>query len=1048
MFSEFVVHRPVLSGVISIVILIAGLVCMVSLPVSLYPDITPPTVTVTAVYPGADAQTLADTVAQPIEDQINGVEGMSYMSSNCAADGTYTLTVTFEVGRDLDMCQVLVQNRVGQAEPNLPREVTDQGVTTEKKSTQFVIMLCLTGDPEQGQDDVFLSNYATINIQDSFSRIPGVGDVQIVGSSDYSMRIWLKPDQLKYRGLSVDDVISAIRAQNIQVAAGTVGQPPVPKNTPFQYTVTCQGRLISPEEFEEIILKVGDAGQTIRVGDIATAELGAKTYANSSYLNGQPTAIILVYQLPSANTIQVSDECVRIIKEKAKLFPDGLDYVECYNGAWYINASIKQIYITLLQAVGLVVLIVFVFLQDWRAAIIPTLCIPVALIGTFAAMQMMGFSINTVTLFGLILAIGVVVDDSIVVVENTQRHIDAGMDPKQASITSMNEVIGPCIATTLTLLAVFVPTAFMPGLTGSMYRQFALTVSASTVISTINALTLSPVLCSLLLRQRDQNKKKFIFFRGFDWVFGRVEDGFYAITKRLVRVGLVMLLLFVGVCGLMYYGFMEVPTGFLPVEDQGYYMADIQLPDAASMQRTEEVSKRIGSNLKKLPGVDYVAVINGMSFLTGANVSNYASAFVFLKQWDQRTKPEDQFEAIIDKTVEEFAKVQEASSFPIIPPAIQGIGNSGGFTLELEDTSELGVQVLQQVADDIVEQARTDPMIAGVFSTFRANVPQVYIEFEKTKIMTMGLDLSSVYNTLQGQMGSIYVNDFNQFGRTYQVNIQADSMARARVEDIGKLWQANKFGNMVPLSTITEVSKRVGPQVIYRYNMYPATMISGSPAPGVSSGEAMTRIVKIAEQNMPPDRMQTEWTGMSYQQMIGGDNTVFIFILGAVFVFLFLAAQYESFLLPIAVLMSVPFALAGALALTAAFGLPNGLYTQIGIVILIGLASKTAILIVEFAKQKHDHEGMDRWTAAAEASKQRFRAILMTAFSDIFGWLPLIVATGAGAASRVSLGVAVVGGMLVACTIGMLFVPCFYVLVQGISDRMNNWKAPEKPDAE
>ncbi len=1039
MYADFIIRRPVLAVVLSVIIVIAGVVCMKVLPVALYPDITPPTVTVTAVYPGANAQTLSDTVAQPIEDQINGVEGMQYMSSTCSADGTYTLTVTFEVGRDLDMCQVLVQNRVTQAEPKLPQEVTQQGITVEKKSTQFVLMAGLTSSDGQ-YDDLYLNNYATINLRDSLSRVPGVGEVDVLGVGDYSMRIWLDPEQLKHRRLSVEDVIGAIREQNVQVAAGIIGQPPVAEDVPFQYTVTCQGRLQTEEEFENIILRATSSGQTVYLKDVASVALGAKTYATDCRLNGEPASVIMIYQLPTANTVEVAERCRAVLDQLQSRFPKGVEYTICYDGSWYIDASIKEIYKTLISAVVLVVLIVFVFLQDWRASLIPTICIPVSLIGTFAAMAMFGFSINTLTLFGLVLAIGVVVDDSIVVVENTQRHIDSGRPPKEAASQSLREVIGPCIATTLTLLAVFVPTAFVPGLTGRMYRQFAMTVSASTIISTINALTLSPVLCSILLRPGDQRRKKNVLFRGFDWLFGAVENGYHAVVKRLVRCVLIMLLLFAGVVGLMGLGFMELPTGFIPTEDQGYFMANIQLPDAASLPRTREVSQRVGTMLGEIPGVRNVIIADGMSFLTGSTASNYSSAFVFLDQWADRKTAELQIDAILQQAVAQFGTIQEAQVIPIVPPPIQGIGNSGGFSLELEDQGALGVDALQQIADDIVAQANDSASLQSVFTSFRASVPQLHVAFQKTKIMTTGLEMSDVYNTLQGELGGYYVNDFNAFGRTYQVNIQSDSAFRARPGDIAALWQRNELGEMIPMNAITRTDRSAGAQVIYRYNMFPATMITGSPAPGVSSGQAMAEIQQIAQQNMP-DAMGTEWTGMSFQQVIGGASTVMIFALGAVFVYLFLAAQYESFLLPIAVLMSVPFALIGALGLTFVFGLDNNLYTQIGIVLLIGLASKTSILIVEFAKKKHEEEGMDRWEAAAVASKLRFRAILMTAFSDIFGWMPLVVASGAGAQSRVSLGVAVLGGMIVACGIGILFVPSFYVGVQWLGDWMAKRKA-------
>ncbi|MBN1942134.1 MAG: multidrug efflux RND transporter permease subunit [Phycisphaerae bacterium] len=1035
MYSRFIVHRPVLAGVIAIVTVLAGVVTLQTLPVALYPDVTPPTVVVTASYPGANAETVSDTVAVPIEEQVNGVEGMEYMSSTCSADGSYSLTVTFEVGTDLDMAQVLVQNRVTLATPKLPDEVKQQGVSTEKKSTNFVMLINLFSKNNEF-DDLFLSNYATINIRDVLSRVPGVGDVQVLGAGDYSMRLWLDPDQLKHRNLTADDVVSTIREQNVQVAAGVIGQPPADKGLDFQYTITVPGRLKTVGEFEEMILKTGKDGQVTRVRDVARVELGAQSYSTASKLNGRPCTTIMVYQLTTANTIDVAAGCREQLLKLAEVFPTGLEYRISYDASWYINSSIHEIYTTLYQAVGLVVLIVFLFLQDWRASLIPTICIPVSLVGTFIFMGMMGFSVNTLTLFGLVLSIGVVVDDSIVVVENTQRHIDLGEPPREAAAASLKEIMSPCIATTLVLLSVFVPTAFLGGITGRMYRQFALTISASTVLSTINALTLSPALCGLLLRPT--KKKKNLFFRLFDRVFGASETLYTGVVKHTVRRGILTFLLFGGVCALMALGFVKLPTGFLPTEDQGYMMVNIQLPDAASLERSEDVAAKVTKIYQNIPGVANVVSVSGYSFLSGSNASNYASGFIFFTDWSERKKPSEQLPGIVAQAVKAFAAIPEARIIPLVPPSIMGLGATGGFSLELEDRANIGLQSLQAVADDIMDQANADPELQSVYSAFRANVPQLHVTVNATKVKTMGLNLTDVYDTMQGYLGSKYVNDFNKFGRTYQVNIQADSASRMIPEDIGRLWVRNRYEQMAPLSTVVNVAPSLGPQVVFRYNMYPASLITGNPAPGKSSGEAMNRVAEIAEATMPGG-MGHEWTTLSYEEAKAAGGATMIFALGAIFVYLFLAAQYESFLLPISVLMSVPFALLGAVGATWLRAYDVNLYTQIGVVLLIGVASKTSILIVEFARQRRE-QGDDRFQAAVTAGRTRYRPILMTAFSAVFGWMPLVIATGAGSVSRRCLGTAVLGGIVLACFIGIAFVPAYYAAVQRISDRLDRRK--------
>ncbi len=1019
--------------VISIVIVLSGLVTMATLPVALYPDISPPTVTVTAVYPGASAQILSDTVAQPIEEQVNGVEDMLYMSSVCANDGSYKLTVTFEVGTDLDMAVVLVQNRVTIATPKLPSEVTRQGVTTLKQSTDFVLFASLYS-PDSSIKKLDLDNYASINIRDVLSRVNGVGAVNILGGQDYGMRIWIDPNKLRSRDMTVEDVINAIQAQNVQVAAGVIGEEPAPPGNEFQYNVSVLGRLSDPEQFEAIILKTGSDGQITYVRDVARVELGAQSYTNYSLLNGKPATIIAVYQLPGANALQVATECEDQINRLAENFPAGMACQITYNASWFVNASIDEIRNTLFIAVILVVLTVYVFLQDWRAALIPAITIPVSLIGTFALMAMLGFSINTLSMFGLVLAIGVVVDDAIVIVENCSRKLDESKtgSAKQAAIDAMKEVTGPVIATTLVLLAVFIPTGFLGGITGRLYRQFALTIAASTCISSVNALTLSPALCALLLKPTDPNKKKAVFFRIFDFGFEKTRSAYTVMISKFVRRSLIMGVLFLAFVVLAVGGYIVMPTGFMPTEDQGYLIINAQLPDSASLERTSKVVDKADAICSSIPAVANTVSIGGYSMLDGTVASNYASFVVVLKPWDERTTRQEQIAGVLREMVQKFSQVQEAKIIAFVPPAIPGLGVTGGFQLQLEDLGSLGSNALQDYAGEIIAQANQRPATTSVYTTFRANVPQLFVDVDRTKAMTMGVPLDTVFDSMQAYLGSLYVNDFNKFGRVYQVQIQAEGQFRCQPDDIASLEVRNSQGQMLPLGTMIEIDETFGPQVISRYNMYPTAAITGQPGEGYSSGQAMNTMVELAKQILPKT-MGYEWTGMSYQEIKAGNQAPYIFALAAVFVYLFLAAQYESFRIPIAVMLSIPFALLGAAGATLLRGLDNNVYTQIGVVLLIGMASKNAILIVEFAKVKHE-EGQNRFDAASEAANLRFRAILMTAFSALLGWFPLVIASGAGAASRHALGTAVFGGMLTAIVIGVAFIPSLYVMVQSVAD--------------
>ena len=1022
--SRFFINRPIFASVLSIIIVIAGLVTLFNLPIAQYPEISPPTVRVSASYPGASAKVVSESVARPIEEQVNGVEGMLYMSSTCANDGSYTLTVTFEVGTDMDMATVLVQNRVAIAESSLPDTVKRLGVTTQKQSTNIVLMLALTS-PRDSYDGLYLSNYATLNIKDELSRINGVGEVTIFGTGDYSMRVWMDPERLKARNLTTNDVISAIEEQNVQVAAGQIGQPPSPQGQNFQYVINAQGRLEQASQFGEIIVKSEDRRVT-RLKDVARIDLGSKTYGVNSQFKSKETALLAVYQLPGANALDLSERVQAKMDELEKSFPQGLTYEVPLNTTDFVRASIHEVVETLLIAVLLVFITIFVFLQDWRATLIPAVTIPVSLIGTFAVMGLLGFSLNMLTLFGLVLAIGIVVDDAIVVVENTSRNIDElGLEPKEATIRAMKEVSGPVVATTLVLLSVFIPTAFMGGITGQMYMQFALTIAASTVFSAFNALTLSPALSALVLRP--SSGKHNIFFRAFNRFFDGSRGGYMRVMNGLVRKPFLVLLFFVVLSAGTGFGFLKPPTGFIPTEDQGYIMASAQLPDAASFERTQEVVERMNQMASKMDGVESWVTVAGYSLLDGTMASNAATTWIILDPWEERTSPDLSQKAMLGKLWNDFGKIKEARIQAFAPPPISGLGTSGGFALELQDKSNLGFSALQQMTQEISRDASAQSGLENVYSTFRANVPQYFVKLNRTKAEKMGVPLSNIFNTMQAYLGSAYVNDFSKFGRNFQVNIQAEGRFRATVEDISSLEVRNIKGEMLPLSTLVQVKRVFGPQIISRYNMYPAASISGEPAPGYSSGQAMQLMESLMEKKLPQG-MGFEWTGMSFQQKLAGSSMIIIFALAVVFVYLVLCAQYESWKTSFGVILAVPLALLGTVVALMIRHLDVNIYTQIGIVLLIALACKNAILIIEFARDA-SLEGKNSVDAALEAAKLRFRPILMTSFAFILGVFPLVIASGAGAASRQALGTAVFGGMIAATFLSLVFVPCFYVLL-------------------
>jgi len=1031
-FSRFFIYRPVFALVISIVIVILGVISIPTLPVESMPDITPPTVQVSTVFPGANAQVVEQTVTTPIEQQVNGVEDMIYMSSKSTSAGSMDLTVSFEIGTDVDMAAVLTQNRVSVAEPLLPEEVKRQGVTVKKKSTNMVLMATLIS-PDGRYDDLFLSNFATTRVKDVLARVPGVGEVVMMGAKDFGMRIWLDPGRLKARGLTTDDVVGALREQNVQVAAGKIGAPPNPAGLDFEYAVTTLGRLETVAQFENIIVKSGGEGELVRVRDVARVELGARDYSWDLQLNGRPSVGLAVYQLPGANALGVKDGVESELARLAETFPEGLEAVVAFDQTRYISASIAEVITTLIVAILLVVFTVFLFLQDLRTTLIPAVTIPVSLIGTFFVMKITGMSINNLTLFGLVLAIGIVVDDAIIVVENTMRWIDEeGLAAKEATAKAMAEVGGAIVATTLVLLAVFVPTALMPGLTGRLYQQFAITISIATVFSSINALTLSPALAGIVLRPSRETRGR--FFTWFNTSFDRISARYSGVVSGVVRKATLMAALFAVTLVCTVLAFRLVPGGFIPDEDQGYFFVNVELPNGASMERTREVLDRINERVAAEPSVEHFITIGGYSFLNGVQGSNYGAVIASLVPWDDRGKSSEHVESIMGRMQRFLVSIQEGRSFAFGPPPITGLGAASGFSMELQDRGGLGIQNLERFANDMVAAGTASPVVTRLNQNFNTAVPQLFVDVDRERVKSYGIPLQTVFNTLQTNLGSAYVNDFNLFGRTWRVMVQADEAFRSRPADIGRLEVRNARGDMVPIGALAQVRDTVGPQVISRFNMFPAATITGVPNPGYSSGEATAEMERLAAATLPP-QMGYEWSGVTYQQKAAGNLAPFIFGLAILFVFLFLAAQYESWSTPLAVLLSVPLAILGALLLTWSRGMDNNIYTQIGLVLLIGLSAKSAILIVEFAKQERE-SGTPVVEAAETAARLRFRPILMTAFSFILGVIPLVIASGAGAASRRSLGTAVFGGMLVATVAGVFLIPVLYVLVQGTVERM------------
>lgn len=1124
MFATVFIDRPVFASVISIVTILLGAVALISLPIAQYPEIVPPTIQISANYPGANAKVVADTVATPIEQEVNGVENMLYMFSKSTNDGQMYLDVTFKVGTDLNMAQVLTQNRVAIAEAKLPDEVKRQGVTTKKKSPSILLCINLIS-PDERYDQLYLSNYATIQVKDALARLPGIGDVSFLGARDYSMRIWLDPEKLASRGLGTGDVTKALREQNVQVAAGRLGQPPAPTGQAMQLTISTLGRLLEPEQFADIIIKTGADGAVTRLRDVGRAELGAKSYDVNSFLDGKPCITLAVFQLPGSNALATAEGVRTTMDELKARFPEGMDYRIVYDTTVFIDESIHEVYKTLIEAFVLVFIVVLVFLQNWRACIIPMAAVPVSLIGTCAVMALMGFSLNNLSLFGLVLAIGIVVDDAIVVVESVEAHMAAGLSPRDATRKAMLELWVALIAIAAGLSAVFVPTAFISGISGQFYKQFALTIAVATLLSAFNSLTLSPALCALLLKPHahgdDKSKHRealprlgivlimgligymmltpylgpifgvattgaeghgghassgaglwgaravaFIigtvagwflsgivnrvlgsFFQMFNTAFEWLIGGYTRLVSKALKAGAVMLAAYVGLLYLGYQGFMAVPVGFIPEQDKGYLVVNTQLPDGASLERTEAVVERIAKIANETPGVAHTIAIPGYSILNSTNVANLGGVFVILDPFEHRKGNKNLAGPVIAGELRKrFGGVQEAVVSIFGAPPVDGLGNTGGFKIQIQDRGDVGVAALQESVDGVVTAGLAQPGLLGLFSSFRANQPQVFVDLDRTKAKTQGVALTDVFDTLQTYLGSSYANDFTRFGRNWQVNVQAESEFRLDPDDIGRLEVRNSAGQMVPLSALLAIKESSGPSIINHYNMYPSAEINGGTARGVSSGQAIKMMESVCGTELSSS-MGYEWTELTLQQKLAGNTAVYVFILGAILVFLVHSAEYESWSLSLAIILIVPMCLVAAIAGVWAAGMDNNIFTQIGLVVLIGLAAKNAVLIVEFSKQQEEH-GLGRIEATLEACRQRLRPILMTSFAFTLGVLPLVLAKGAGAEMRVALGLAVFVGMIGVTAFGVFFTPVFYSTIRKFGGPMEQHAAKAKPEGD
>ena len=1108
MFSKFFIDRPIFASVLSIIVTLAGGIALSGLPIAQYPEITPPTVEVAAYYPGANARVVADTVAAPIEERVNGVENMLYMSSQCTNDGTYSLKITFRVGVDLDMAQVLVQNRVALAEPVLPDLVKRRGVMVKKKSPSILMIVNLSS-PDRSRDNLYLSNYATIQIRDELARLDGVGDITYLGQRDYSMRVWLDPEKMSSRNLTTNDVVRAVEQQNAQVAAGQIGQPPVPTGQVFQYTMSTLGRLANDRQFGEMILKTDANGRVTRLVDVARIELGAQSYDQTCTLDGRPSVALSVYQRPGSNAL----ETARIVREKMEelkgRFPDGLDYAIAYDTTPFIQESVDEVFKTLRDAVILVAVVVLLFLQNWRSTVIPLVAVPVAIVGTFAVMAALGFSLNNLTLFGLVLAIGIVVDDAIVVVEAVEHHVERGLSPREATVLALQEVSGPVVAIGLVLTAVFVPCAFISGITGQFYRQFALTIAASTLISTFNSLTLSPALAALLIRPksgsdgrptdplprpafalmgawlafryltpvalpwlrsmgvvlptsppewapgagfaligavvgwvvgRPLNRALAGFFAAFNAAFRGLTRGYVGSVRLLLRGSVVVLLIYGGLLYLTYHVMTTTPTGFIPGQDKGYLLVNVQMPDSTSVETTGAIMERVEAVAREVEGVSHTLAIAGQSLLIDANAPNFGSMYVMLDEFHHRDRPELRGEGIAQALRDHLqAEVGDGLIGVFGAPPVEGLGTAGGFKIMIEDRSNAGLDALQVAADATVAEGEADPALDGLFTSFRAHTPWIYLDIDRQMVETMGASMDEVFDTLQVYLGSYYINDFNLFDRTWQVNVQGDVNFRRRIEDLRRVKFRNDRGQMVPLAAMTTFREVSGPVMIVRYNMYPAAAVNGAPAPGVSSGQAIARMQEVAGWTLD-ESMQPEWTELALLQLQTGNTAAFAFILAVVLVFLVLAAQYESWALPLAVILVVPMCLLCSVVGVNAAKMDINIFTQVGFIVLVGLACKNAILIVEFAKSRRE-SGTPAREATMEACRLRLRPIIMTSLAFILGVVPLALAEGAGAEMRRTLGTAVFGGMLGVTLFGIFLTPVFYFVIQ----RLVDLRSPAEP---
>lgn len=1041
MFSNFFIDRPIFAAVISIVILLAGVLAMRVLPVAEYPELTPPTISVSATYPGADAQQVEQSIAEPIEEQVNGVAGMMYMSSSSTNTGSYSLTITFALGTNPDIAQVEVQNRVALAEPQLPAEVTALGLTIKQRTTNIMMLLSLTS-PNNVYDSTFLSNYATINLVNPLTRVPGVSEVDVLSERQYAMRIWLNPAKMAQLGISVGDVMAALNSQNVLAPAGQVGEEPAPKGQQLELTVAVQGRLTSVAQFENVIVRANPNGTLIHISDIGTVQLGSEMYSTFGALNNQPGVMMGIYQLPAANALSVATAVRAEMKKLSAAFPAGVKFEVPLDTTEFVTASISDVERTLLIAFGLVFLVVFVFLQNWRATLIPAVVVPVSLIGAVAVFSVLKFSINTLTLFGLVLAVGLVVDDAIIVVEAAQRHIEAeGVDAKEAAKRAMAEVSSPVIAIVLVLDAVFIPVAFLGGITGQIYKQFALTLVASVTVSGFEALTLSPSLCGLLLKPAGQHKRGFgALFRWFNRAFDYSIKEYEKLTAFFLRKQFVIFAALAVIAGGTYMLFRILPTGFIPTEDQGYFIVNVQLPNAAALNRTETVTAQATKDLLSIPGVRWVAGIGGFSALGGSAGSNVATMFTVLDPWSDRNKPSLQLNAILGRAQAEFAAIPTAVITGFNPPPIPGLGQTSGFQMEVELRTGTDIAALAQETNQLIAKTASMPAVSQAFTTFRANVPQVEVTVDRAKAITMGVSLPDLFSTLSTFLGGAYVNQFNEFGQLYYVMLQAQPQYRASVNDISNFYVSgtqNGTTSMIPLSTLVTTRTITAPDVIDRYDMYPNVEIEGNAGPGHSSGQAMAAMQKLT--SSLPKQYGYQWTGLSYQEIISQGQFTKVLAIAILFVFLILAALYESWSVPLAVILIVPLGIAGSLLATMARGLDNNIYAEIGFVMVVGLSAKNAVLIVEFAKRRYE-QGVSIFDAAMEGARIRFRPILMTSFAFIFGVVPLVVASGAGSAARHSLGTSVFGGMIVATVLGVLFVPIYFAAIQRFSTWQAEWR--------